>query len=75
MTATMTTTKEVSTHGTMSIQFAVNGMTSEEFALKFSDTITEQMNIAMKSLTGESVELEIFGHDINQLETFVDDEF
>lgn len=70
----VTTINQV-THGVMNVQFAANGFTAEEFSAKFSDALTQQMNIVMESLTGEKCTLEIFGHDIQQVATFEDEEF
>lgn len=71
--STTTQINQVTTHGVMNIQFAATGYTAEEFAIKFSDQLTEQMNIAIENILGEKVSLEIFGHDIEKLETFEDE--
>lgn len=70
---TATAINQVTTLGTMNVNFAANGFTAEEFAIKFSDQLTEQMNIVMENILGDKVSLEIFGHGIENLETVEDE--
>lgn len=70
MTKESKSNKDLSTHGVMTINFAVNGMNEEEVREKFENLL----KVTVENET-ETIELELFDSSIVQLETFEGDEF
>ncbi|MGE6488480.1 hypothetical protein [Paenisporosarcina sp. NPDC076898] len=65
----------VSTHGIMQVEFAVEGLTKEEVAVKFDALLADVKLIMQSRIEEKEYEVEVFNHSIEKLETFEADEY